>query len=184
MSDRMNRSGGGIVFGGEGGAGRSGSDQLANGLRRRWASGIVIVVAPDGEEGFRGITATSFMVVSETPLVVALAVATGSEFGALLAANTRLSMSVLESSHEFLAERFAGRAPLPDRRLTGIGHQLHSGLPIITNALAWLVGSVISISPQGDHHLVLVSGEAGALGEDTDDPLLRYEGRYRRLEAG
>jgi flavin reductase (DIM6/NTAB) family NADH-FMN oxidoreductase RutF len=39
-------------------------------LRRRWASGITIVLAATADGGFRGITATSFMVVSEEPALV------------------------------------------------------------------------------------------------------------------
>lgn len=184
MSDSINRSGGGIVFGGDAGAGRSGSDDLGRGLRRRWASGIAIALASDGNDGFRGITVTSFMVVSEEPLVVAFAVAAEGEFGALLSEATRVSISVLESGHEFLAERFAGRAPLPDRNLTGIGYRLEGELPVIAGALAWAAGEIASIHPAGDHRLVLVDVATGGLGDDTDDPLLRYEGRYRRLEAG
>lgn len=184
MTDGINRSGGGIVFGGEAGSRGAGSHDLARGLRRRWTSGIGIVLAHDGQGGFRGITATSFMIVSENPLLVALAVAAEGEFGDLLSVGAALSVSVLESAHEFFAERFAGRAPLPDRSLTGIAHRLEGGLPVISGALAWGVGQVTTMQPAGDHQLVLIEVSAGGLGADTDDPLLRYEGRYRRLEAG
>ncbi len=184
MGDGINRSGGGIVFGGDPGPRGAGGEHLGRDLRRRWASGIAIVLVANGLGGFRGITATSFMVASEEPPAVALAVFNEGEFGDLLTEGVTLSVSVLEAGHEFLAERFAGRAPLPDAALTGIGYWLAGDLPVIEGAMAWCVGQVTTIQPVGDHRLVLANLTDGGLGEDTDDPLLRYEGRYRRLEAG
>jgi flavin reductase (DIM6/NTAB) family NADH-FMN oxidoreductase RutF len=35
----------------------------------------------------------------------------------------------------------------------------------------------------GDHALILGEIAAGAVGDDTDDPLLFYEGHYRGLEV-
>ena len=185
MGDQINRSRGGIVFGGDSpGGGSTSTADIGRTLRRRWASGIAIALTHAGESGYRGMTATSVMVVSESPLTVALAVSGEGEFGALLREGARLSVSVLEARHEFLAERFAGRAPLPDRALTGVGHRLEGDLPVIDGALAWCAGEVTSALPIGDHRLVLVEVSEGGAGDDTDDPLLRYEGRYRRLEAG
>lgn len=184
MGNQINRSGGGIVFGGDSASGGSTAGNLGRTLRRRWASGVVIALTNAADGGYRGITATSVMVVSESPLTVALAVAGEGEFGALLADGARLSISILDARHEFLAERFAGRAPLPDRALTGVGHQMVGDLPVIAGALAWCAGSVTSVQTVGDHLLVLIDVSEGGPGDDTDDPLLRYEGRYRRLEAG
>ena len=153
-------------------------------LRRRWTSGVAVGLVGDGAGGFRGIALTSFMVVSEEPPLVALAVRIDGEFATFLADGDAMTVSVLEAAHEFLADRFSGRAPLPDRALTGINHQIDDGLPVIAGALAWCRGSVVDIRPAGDHLLVIVAVAHGEIGPDTDDPLLRYEGRYRRLEAG
>ena len=153
-------------------------------LRRRWVSGVALVLLRSSEGGFRGITATSFMVVSEEPPLVALAVRDDGSFATFLANDVELTISVLEAEHEFVAERFAGRAPLPDQFLTGVKHTLTGGLPIVEGALAWCRGRVAELHPAGDHQLVIVEVMQGEAGADTDDPLLRYEGRYRRLEAG
>jgi flavin reductase (DIM6/NTAB) family NADH-FMN oxidoreductase RutF len=153
-------------------------------LRRRWASGVAIVLARTNDGGYRGITATSLMVVSEDPALLALAVRSEGEFATFLIPGTPLAVSLLETEHEFVAERFAGRAPLPDRMLAGIRHELDGDLPIIGGALGWCQGELTQILPAGDHLLTLLEVRRGGVGPDTDDPLLRYEGRYRRLEAG
>jgi flavin reductase (DIM6/NTAB) family NADH-FMN oxidoreductase RutF len=124
------------------------------------------------------------MVVSESPALVALAVRSDGEFASFLEPGTALSLSLLEAEHEFVAERFAGRAPLPDRMLSGVRHEMDGDLPIIGGALGWCRGELTQIVPAGDHLLAVLEVSRGGLGPDTDDPLLRYEGRYRRLEAG
>jgi flavin reductase (DIM6/NTAB) family NADH-FMN oxidoreductase RutF len=160
------------------------ASDLARTLRRRWASGVAVVLGGAGGDGFRGMTVTSFMMVSEEPALVALAVRDDGEFAALLRPGVELTMSVLDAEHEFLAERLAGRAPLPDRLLTGIAHEMDGDLPVIGGALAWCRGAVTGIVPAGDHRLIMLQVVRGGAGADTDDPLLRYEGRYRRLETG
>ncbi len=182
-----NRSGGGIVRVGATGSSRAapaGLGDLVAGLRRRWASGIAIVTARDAEGGYRGVTVTALMVVSQEPSILAIALSTSSVFQNLAQIDDSLGVSLLESGHEFPAERFAGRAPVPDARFTGIRHRVENGMPILDEALAWCVGRVASREEIGDHILVLLELVSGGLGPDTDDPLLSYEGRYRRLETG
>lgn len=186
MTDQISRSGGGIVRG-SGGSGVTPNTgdphDTVRALRRRWASGVTVVTlsAPDGR--LRGLTATSFMVVSEEPAIVAVAIAVDGEFAALVALDSLIGISLLEASHEFQAERFAGRAPLPDGRFTGIDHRLEHSVPILNRTLGWCVGRVTDRIEVGDHWMLLISVVSGGFGEDTDDPLLRYEGGYRRLEA-
>jgi len=178
-----NRGGGGIVFGGGSRAGAA-PGAIASTFRRRWASGVSVVTAVDHEGGYRGVTVTSIMVVSQVPFVIGIALTADASFHHLAMPGDRLGVSVLESMHEFPAERFAGRAPLPDRWFTGIAHRLVEGTPVLDRALAWVAGTVRERLPAGDHVLVLLAIDAGEAGEDTDDPLISYEGRYRRLEAG
>jgi flavin reductase (DIM6/NTAB) family NADH-FMN oxidoreductase RutF len=152
-------------------------------MRRRWASGIAVVAAVDAGGGLRGVTVSSLMIVSQEPPVLAVALTAGSSFQELAVAGATLGVSVLDATHEFAAERFAGRAPLPDAHFTGVAHGLVEGIPVLDGALAWCRGRVLQRDAIGDHVLVLLEVTAGDLGSDTDDPLLSYEGRYRRLEA-
>jgi 3-hydroxy-9,10-secoandrosta-1,3,5(10)-triene-9,17-dione monooxygenase reductase component len=153
-------------------------------MRRRWTSGIAVVTATDADGGLRGITVTSLMFVSNDPPVLAVSLTRDGAFQAELDVGSMVGISILETRHDFPAERFAGRAPVPDRRFSGVAHTLIEGVPILDDALAWCVGHVRSREFVGDHVLVLIDVAIAGLGEDTDDPLLSFEGRYRRLEAG
>lgn len=180
-------SGGGISFSrGSRASDRrgTGAPDLIAALRRRWASGIGVITAVDAEGRFRGVTVSSLMAVSNQPPVIALALTSEGSFQDMAVAGAALGVSVLEASHDFVVERFAGRAPLPDAQLSGISHRLVEGIPVLDGALVWCVGQVRKRETVGDHVLILVGVSFGDLGPDTDDPLLTYEGRYRRLEAG
>ncbi|HEU0164774.1 MAG TPA: flavin reductase family protein, partial [Thermomicrobiales bacterium] len=131
MSDSeraTNSSGGGIVFGGS----RSdpGSGDVARGLRRRWASGVAVATAVEPNGGLRGVTVSSLMHVALDPPSLAIALATESSFHALLPEGAEFAISILDRRQEFTAERFAGRAPVPDARFGGVPHDLVGGLPI------------------------------------------------------
>ena len=186
MSGSRSSSGGGIVRGGARSALALADDapvaDQMRGVRRRWASGLVVVTTMS-EAGLRGITVAAFMVVSLDPPLVAFCPTTEGEFGRLLAATGRFAISILNRDQELLAERFAARGPLPDAAFTGIPHELTpTGLPVLTGSLAWLEGDVEDSRPAGDHLLVLGRVTAARLLPDTDDPLLSYEGAYRGLE--
>ena len=151
--------------------------------RRRWAGGVSVVVTRDGD-GFRGATVGAFAVVSLAPPLVLVCLAREGRMADLVPAVGAFAVSVLERRHEFAAERFAGRAPLVDARLTGVPHvPAATGLPVLSGALAWFDCDVRAVHDGGDHVIVVGAVAAVGVGEDTDDPLLYYEGRYRSLAA-
>ena len=151
--------------------------------RRRWAGGVAVVLAPD-DGGWRGATVGAFTVVSLDPPLVLVCLDNQGRTTELVADQGRFAVSILERRHEFLAERFAGRAPLPDVRLTGVPHQAApSGLPVLTGALAWFDCRLRDLHDGGDPRIIVGEVTALRLGDDTDDPLVYYEGRYRAIEA-
>jgi flavin reductase (DIM6/NTAB) family NADH-FMN oxidoreductase RutF len=180
--------GGGIVFGdvsgGRASVSTSGSASM-NAIRKRWASGVAVVTVVDADGGFRGVTATSFVVVSVNPPIVALALSSDGSFHRLFDTGTPFGVSLLDRSHTFLADRFGGRAPIPDTGFSGVPHVVHgSGVPVIRDAIGWCACLVTSQVPVGDHVLMLAELQDGGVIADTDDPLLSYGGRYRALEVG
>ena len=142
-------------------------------------AGVVVVAAPAGG-GFRGMTATSFAPVSlEPPLVLVSAEATAATAEAIQAAG-RFSASLLERSQEFLAERFAGRAPAVTGSWRGVPHRLSpGGLPYVDGAVAWFDCEVRSTFPAGDH--VIVVGEVREALRGPGEPLVHWDRGFWRL---
>jgi flavin reductase (DIM6/NTAB) family NADH-FMN oxidoreductase RutF len=155
--------------------------------RRRWASGVAVLTTRESDQespGYRGATVSAFTIVSLAPPLVLACLERDARAAQTVAASGVFAVSVLDRAAEFQADRFAGRGPLPDARFTGIPHELAAtGSPILRNALAWFDCRLAATHDGGDH-LILV-GEVVALGfgADTDDPLLTYEGAYRRIEG-
>lgn len=157
---------------------------VARSLRQRWASGVAIATVVTGDSRYRGITVSSFVLVSEEPPILAVAFSRTVSFHRDVQVGGWVGLSVLEREHEFLADRCAGRGPVPDGAFTGIPHdRITGGVPVIRGALARCACRVERLETIGDHTLMLAEVIDGDLLPNTDDPLVRYEGRYRRLEA-
>lgn len=151
--------------------------------RRRWASGVG-VVATRVEAGLRGATVSAVAPVSLEPPLLLVCLDRSGRIATAVPEAGCFALSVLDRALEAIADRFAGLGPLPDARFTGIPYVVApSGCPVITGALAWFDCRVRDVHDGGDH--VIVVGAVGTigLGEDTDDPLLSYEGRYRGIES-
>lgn len=188
MSDDERRitSGGGIVRSGQrsaAGDAPSTPSELIRSFRRRWASGVSVMTLRD-RDGFRGITLTAVLPVSIEPPRVAVALTADGAFAALATEGRRCALSVLQGEQVFLSERFAGRAPVPDAAFGGVPFDTDAhDVPILTGATASASGRIVSRESHGDHVLVVIEVDGGSIGVDEDDPLITYEGSYRRLEV-
>lgn len=150
--------------------------------RRQWASGVAVVITRDAE-GYRGATVSAFAVVSLEPPTVLVCLDRGGRMAAAVPEAGAFGVSVLGRDQEFAAERFAGRAPLPDAKLTGVPHRLGAtGCPVLVGSLASFDCAVTATHDGGDHVIVVGAVVAAALGEESEDPLLSYGGSYRGLE--
>jgi len=153
-------------------------DELRDAMARL-ASGVV-VVSSKSAAGYQGLTATSLVSVSvEPPLVL---VSLEHETATLAAVReTRLfNVSALTRDQEFLAERFAGRAPAVDPQWRSIPHRLGANaVPLIDAAAAWLECEVVEIHIAGDHDVCIgrvMSATAGA-----GDPLILWDRAFWTL---
>jgi len=162
---------------------------LARAIRRRWPTGVAVVTTATPDGAFRGATVGSFMMLSLESPTIAFALATESAFHTLLTEGHPFAVAIVDRSGEFLADRFAGRAPVPDARFGDVPYAMTEvaggKVPVLSGAavLAWMGCTVTAKTVVGDHALILGEIAAGAVGDDTDDPLLFYEGHYRGLEV-
>ena len=164
----------------------SGSDAtLADRLRqarRRWASGVAVVACREGD-GVRGATVSAFTVVSLDPPLVLVCLDRDGRMASLVPEQGAFAVSVLERGDEFAAERFAGRAPLPDVLWTGIAHRrTGGGPPVLRDALVWFDCRVTANYDGGDHLIVVGRVEDVGEGGDAEDPLVVYDGAYWRID--
>lgn len=155
--------------------------------RRRWASGVAVLTTAEttGDATvFRGATISGFQVVSLEPAVVGVFLERHGATAAMIERSGICAISVLDRAHEFHADRFAGLAPLAPPDFRDVPHMVAAtGAPILLGALAWFDCRLEQTLPVGDHLALLCRVERVGLAPDTDDPLLSYEGSFRRIEG-
>jgi flavin reductase (DIM6/NTAB) family NADH-FMN oxidoreductase RutF len=134
--------------------------------------------------GFRGLTVSAFCVVSLEPPIVLVCIERGVEVVDLIEQAGSFAVSILERDQQVFADLFAGLGPRPSRDFRGIPHHLlPSGCPALDNAAAWFDCQVDQIVGGGDHTVLFGAVSAIGLGPDSDDPLISYDGAYRRIEG-
>jgi flavin reductase (DIM6/NTAB) family NADH-FMN oxidoreductase RutF len=157
--------------------------------RRRWATGVAVATTLEGGGGdeaprYRGATMSSIQMLSLDPPLIGLSLEAGGRIEQAVVAAGVFSVSILDRAHEFLSDRFSGYGPQPDAHFGGIPHELGvTGCPILSGALAWFDCELESTVATGDHLLAIGRVVATGTGPDSDDPLLNYEGAYRRIEG-
>lgn len=163
--------------------------QVMRAARRRWASGIAVLTTLDSAGDivhYRGATVSSLTMVSLDPPLVLVCIDPSGAMANLIGESGVFAVSVLDRAHEFQADQFAGLGPLPDPQFRGVPFELAengTGCPVLGSALAWFDCTVESTHDGGDHLIVLGRVVAVGVGLNTDDPLLNYEGAYRRIEG-
>ena len=163
-------------------AGVAPSDDIARWLRRHYASGVTVVSAASDSD-FYGVTVSAFTYLSLDPLLVLVALGKESQTGEYIRSSAAFGVSLLTNRHRFLADRFAGRAPLVDRHFGDVPHIIApTGSPVLTESIAWLDCRLDSRTPNGDHNVYVGRVEAVGHGEgDEADPLVYYGSVYRSL---
>ena len=164
-------------------AGDPPSEEAMRKLRRLHAGAVTVVTTTDAQ-GYRGITVTAFCIASLTPPRVLISLATANETLAIILTARRFAVSILSDTQEFLAERFAGHAPLVNSRFAGVKHRLsRGGNPVLEECLAWYDCVVDGQSVLGDHTVVFGDVAEAGFGNGSE-ALLYYDGAYRFLQIG
>jgi flavin reductase (DIM6/NTAB) family NADH-FMN oxidoreductase RutF len=140
----------------------------------------VVVVSAAVPAGFRGLTASSFTSASLDPPLVLVCLEHLAQTRDAVAATGRFSVSVLERGQEFVAERFAGRAPMVDPTWREVPHDLGAnGLPIVRGCVAWFECALRDLHRAGDHDVAV--GEVTEAGRGPGEPLVLWDRAFWRL---
>ena len=154
------------------------TDQVLRKMRGLYASGVTVVTTVhDGK--LRGITVSAFASVSLNPPLVLICLANESESKEWMAESGMFAVNIHSDDQEFLAERFAARAPLVNARFDGVPyHAAITGSPILADALAWYDCRVETLHDGGDHTIFIGRVEAVGFGAEGKQPLVYFTNRY------
>jgi flavin reductase (DIM6/NTAB) family NADH-FMN oxidoreductase RutF len=140
----------------------------------------VVVISARTENGYRGLTASSLVSISADPPMVLVGLEHEAATRAAVSESKAFNVSVLTRSQEFIADRFAGRAPAMDPRWEGVPHRLGAnGIPFVEGCAAWLECRLVEIHPAGDHDICL--GEVTAATAGSGDPLILWDRAFWTL---
>ena len=143
------------------------------------AAGVVVVSART-PEGFRGLTASTLISVSAEPPLVLVGLEHESVTRAAVVETRQFNVSVLTRAQEFLAERFAGRAPSVDPRWKEVPYHLGTnGIPLIDDCAAWLECDVTQVHSAGDHDVCI--GEVHVARAGKGNPLILWDRTFWTL---
>lgn len=142
-------------------------------------AGVVIVSTRD-RAGFRGLTASSFTSVSLAPPLVLVCLDHFAQTRDAIAASGLFNVSILERGQEFLADRFAGRAPVVDPAWREVPHLLGAnGLPVVRGCVAWFECELLDVHSAGDHDIFV--GRVMQASRDSGEPLVSWDRAFWRL---
>lgn len=146
-------------------------------LLSRFASGIAIISARDGERDV-GMTVSAFCSVSLSPPLVLVCVDRGASMHDLLLSHPTLGISIMASEHEVHCRRFADKTETC--RFEGVAATRgESSVLLLDNAMAHLECQLVQHCQAGDHTIFIAEVERGAMRDG--QPLLYFGGRFAQL---
>ncbi len=144
----------------------------------RFASGVIVVTVPKGEDEIHGMTASAFCSVSLHPPLVLVCIDHLAETYLHVRERKQFGVSILREEQEALSEFFADPERNPDAayRLGVEYRTMQSGVPVLKDALANLDCVVVNAYEAGDHTIFV--GEVREISVFEGAPLLYFRGRY------
>ena len=142
-------------------------------------AGVVVISARAGEE-YRGLTASSLVSISLEPPMVLAGLEKESATRSAVVATRAFNVNLLTRAQEFIADRFAGRAPAMDPEWRTLPHRLGAnGVPLIDDCAAWLECRLVQVHEAGDHDICV--GEVTAAEVGRGDPLILWDRSFWTL---
>jgi len=142
-------------------------------------AGVVVVSTRLGDE-YRGLTASSLVSISIEPPMVLAGLERESATRAAVIEAKAFNVNLLTRAQEFVADRFAGRAPAIDLHWRTVPHRLgENGIPLIEGCAAWLECRLVQVHAAGDHDICV--GEVTAAEIGRGEPLILWDRAFWTL---
>ena len=149
-------------------------------LLGRFATGVTIVTADDGDGNPAGMTANTLVSVSLNPPLISLCIDHAADMHRTLGETSRFTVNILASDQEALSRRFAEQ---DTRRFDGVGFfRTEGGGIVLDGVLAYLECERVADHPNGDHSIYIGRVVGGSTSEG--EPLLYYRGGYAGMSRG
>lgn len=147
---------------------------------RYWATGVTIVTAKHHDH-YHGMTVSSFTSISLEPPLVLVSLEKTTRTHELVQKAGVFGVTILAEEQIEISNRFANPHTETGYRFGDIvTHTLETGVPFISDGLAFLDCRVVSSLSEGTHTMFV--GEVVALGTGKiRNPLLYYNRGYRLL---
>lgn len=139
-----------------------------------FASGVTVVTCQD-DNAPHGMTANSFISVSLNPARALISIKKSAKIHRLLMKNECFGLSVLSADQAEVSSHFAGQ---PQGDFQPNFNQT-CGVPLISDALAWMVCKRSQELDTGDHTLFI--GDLIDCDHKNADPLLFFGGKYAAI---
>jgi flavin reductase (DIM6/NTAB) family NADH-FMN oxidoreductase RutF len=148
---------------------------------RHLASGVTVITASLAGEPV-GMTATAVCSVSATPPSVLVCLQSGARTALGVAESGFLGIHLLRHAGRKTAEQFASRG----EHFTSVNFEREpqTGVPLLSDVLAWLVCAVEQAIPAADHTIFVARVLDCELKDRAPDPLLYFDRSYRQLASG
>lgn len=145
-------------------------------------SAAVNVISTDGPCGRFGLTASAVCSVTDVPPTLLVCINRNSSIHEALLGNRALCVNILPGHLEGLARQFAGMTDVPpaERFASQDWRKGSSGLPVLSDALASLEGTIVDVKEVGSHSVLFVEIDHIQVRDEGES--LTYFGRnFHRL---
>jgi flavin reductase (DIM6/NTAB) family NADH-FMN oxidoreductase RutF len=141
-----------------------------------FATGVTVVSAT-GPAGAVGMSTNAVCSLSLEPLLLLVCFDREARTLPVVRESGHFAVNVLRAHHGELSGRFASKLPA-EQKFASVDYSLEHGVPVLHDALAWVVCKLRELLPGGDHEIGV--GEVVAMGHDDEggDPLVFYRGAY------
>jgi len=155
-------------------------EQLKQAMRA-WVTGVVIVTGNHAGQT-HGMTANSFNAIALDPPTIIIALQNHSRTREIVQNGGAFGVSILESKQVAIAQRFAGQIETEKPRFEGIDtFTLTTGVPLISNARAFLDCKVVRTIEVGNTTVILGEVLDAKINGNNQDPLLYLNRKWRKL---
>ncbi len=150
------------------------------GLMARWATGVAVVTARDGDRD-AGLTVNALLSVSLTPPSLLVSLTQDADTTPVIDRSRAFAVNFLAADQRAVSEQFARTLP-PAEKFRGIGfHRGRTGAPLLEGTLGAAECRVAGWHPQYDHVLIVGEVIAEELGRP-EAPLLYFRSGYAEPE--